>query len=110
MSTWADKLIDIYFKNRPADITQKLYKKNGLKTFEYWYYELLYILNSNWICDDIFCNNIASSYLKDKYGINISSSDFESDDRQLLLEAFCKYLNIEIEMFPYNEQDIPKNN
>ena len=107
MSSWADKLIEIYFQNRPADLTQKLYKKNGFKPFEYWYFELSYILNSEWICDEAFCANISSTYLKDKYGLFISSTNFDSDDRQMLLEAFYKYLNIEKEMFPYNEQDIP---
>ena len=100
-------IIEIYFKNRPADITQKLYKKNGLRPFEYWYYELSYILNNDWVCDDQFCNSLSSRYLKDKYGTFISSSSFDSGDRQKLLEAFYKYLGIEKEMFPYNQESIP---
>ena len=57
MSSWADKLIEIYFKNRPADITQKLYKKNGLRPFEYWYYELSYI-NSNYRLIIVIINSL----------------------------------------------------
>lgn len=103
ISIWADKIINIYFKQRPADITQKIYKKYGFKPFEYWYYELLYILNMEtiWHTDE--------EYLKNKYGSDsISFINFDSNDRQLLLTSFYKYLGIEKDMFPYNESDIPK--
>jgi hypothetical protein len=91
ISNWADKLINLYFNQRPSDITQKLYKKSGYKPFEYWYYELLYILNSNWSYDEIF-----SDYLKNKYRANIiSSANFDSLDREAILISFYKHLGIE---------------
>ena len=105
---WANNLIKIYFNQRPADITQKLYKKQGFKPFEYWFHELEYILNMDIVCNEQFCIDIDSNYLKDKYGINISVRDIDSLDRQSILEAFHNYLNIESNMFPYNENDIPK--
>jgi hypothetical protein len=100
---WANDLIKIYFKDHPADITQKLYKKQGFKPFEYWYHELEYILNLDFAWEEI-----GSQYLKDKYGIVISIADIEPSDRQYIVEAFYKYLNIESSMFPYNENDIQK--
>jgi len=105
---WANNFIKIYFNQRPADITQKLYKKQGFKPFEYWYHELEYILNLNLICNDQFCNQIESTYLKDKYGIDILVTEIDANDRQYIVEAFYKYLEIEPNMFPYNENDIQK--
>jgi hypothetical protein len=105
---WANNLITIYFKQRPADITQKIYKRQGFKPFEYWYHELEYILNLDIECNEAFCNELSSNYLKDRYGMRFSIKDITSNDRQYILEAFYTYLNIESNMFPYNENDIQK--
>ncbi len=103
ISEWAKILIFNYFNLRPYDETQKMYKRMGYKIFEYWYYELNFIMNKSWIIEE---DN--HDYLLKKYKVNenkISSCIMDSKDRDELVKAFCNYIGVYRNSFPFGEED-----
>jgi len=102
----AHALISTYFDNNPCEITQDSYKKKGLKTFDYWFYELRSIFDSTLTATDEFLKIMPLHYYSSTYGKSIVLKNISRIDQQHILQAFTTQLGMHWSIFTFKLDDI----